>query len=332
MKVIDLLSLKVSMFKSCKHTLKDTYKKDFRIGQVLMMGSEYVDKINHLRQFSGKETEEIESKYKELKSQLPVFTMSCLCGNNGSSDIVQTHNVICLDIDLQDNPDMDPELAKEKLIKLPSVFYVSLSVGGKGIFGLMGLTGSDSFKERFNSVKEYVYKQTGLVVDKVCSNPNRLRFVSYDENPVFKDFDSEIVLYQGMKSDNPSSMYKPILNLSLPKKKYSNDFDDLLDDDKFCVICSDYCINRLGFKTQEYSNWLSHMGCLSTLGVDGERLGVELSRQSPNYKSDEEVIKIMRTLSKKSGQRKYLTRYFKMCKESLGKNWIRDLKKMYEIK
>jgi hypothetical protein len=74
------------------------------------------------------------------------------------------------------------------------------------------------------------------------------------------------------------------------------------------------------------------MGCLSTLGAEGERLGVELSRQSPNYKSDEDVIRIIKTLSKKSGQRRYLTRYFKMCKESLGKNWIKDLKKIYENK
>jgi hypothetical protein len=92
------------------------------IGKALMLGMKFKFQIEELRKYAGKETDEIERKYKNHKTQLSVWTPSCLC-NNGAKDIVSVHNVICIDIDMNDNPNMDPEKAKEDLIKLPSVFY-----------------------------------------------------------------------------------------------------------------------------------------------------------------------------------------------------------------
>lgn len=195
----------------------------------------------------------------------------------------------------------------------------------------MGLSGTDSFKEQFNSVKKYIFDETGYIIDKSCCNPNRLRIISCDDNPRYKDPDSDLVLYQGKTIEKSESIiYKPLLDFSLPQRSKPQNYNDLLNDDKFCIMCSDYCINKLGLKTTDYSNWLSHMGTLSTLGSEGERLGIQLSRQSPKYKSDEDVIKNMRSLSRKGGQREFITRYFRMCKESLGKNWIQEIKTMYD--
>lgn len=329
-----MLKHKVSVFKSCVHTNSNKYMEEMSIYDVLVMGMKYKIPIEELRKYSGKETEEIEKIYKNYKKQFPVWTPSCLC-NNGSKDIVEIYNIICIDIDLQDNPDMDPEKVKEELIKLPSIFYTSLSIGGKGVFGLMGLSGNDSFKERFDSVRNYILKETGYVIDKSCCNPNRLRIISYDENPIFKSFESELVPYNGKVSkvlETKESIYKPLYSFSLPKRNIKrNDYTDLLNDDKFCIICSDYCINKLMIQTTDYSNWLSHLGSLSTLGYEGQELGIQLSRQSPKYQSDEDVIRTMNTLLNKGNQRQYLTRYFRMCKENLGKNWIQELKKLYNV-
>ena len=99
---------------------------------------------------------------------------------------------------------------------------------------------------------------------------------------------------------------------------------------QFCISCARYCIDRLGFKTTDYTNWLSNVGSLSCLGYDGEELAIQLSRQSRGYKSDEDVLKTLKRLSDNQRNRQYLTRYFKMCKESLGKYWIQEIKKMYE--
>lgn len=330
MKVRELLNSEVSVFGTVENTGSSAKMAVSKLSDVLMLGDRYVNQIEDLRRFAGRETADIEKQYKERKSKLPVFTSSCLCGN-GAKDIVTVHNILCIDIDFQDNEGMDAEQAKERLIQLPSVFYTSLSVGGKGVFALIGLSGSEDFKERFNSVKEYIYKKTGYVIDKSCCNPNRLRFISYDSNCLFKDLDSELVLYPNKKSEVQQSSYKPLIDISLPKQKSKYDEVDLLNDDKFCIACADYCINRLGLKTTDYTNWISHIGSLTTLGIEGERLAIQLSQQSKGYKSDNDVLKTMRSLSVKGNQRQFITRYFKMCKERLGKYWIAEIKKLYEL-
>ena len=330
MKVRDILNLEVSVFETLESTGNKSKMKVLKISDTILLGNQYIQKIENLRRFSGKQTSSDEIHYKQLKKQLPVWTTSCLCGN-GTKDIITYHNILCIDIDQHDNEGMDPEIVKNELIKLPSVFFTSLSVGGKGVFGLIGLSGSDDFKERFNSVKEYIYKKTGYVIDKSCCNPNRLRIISYDKDFIFKDLDSELVLYPNKKSDVQESIYKPVLKISLPRKKSKYDEDDLINDDKFCISCVDYCINRLGLKTTDYTNWLSHIGSLSCLGPKGEELGLQLSRQSRGYQSDEDVLKTMKRLPDRVQNRQYLTRYFKLCKENLGKYWITEIKKMYEL-
>ena len=330
MKVKDILQFEVSVFEPIENTGSNAKMKVLRMYDTILIGDRYINQIENLRRFSSKQTIADENQYRQLKKQLPVWTSSCLCGN-GTKDIVKYHNVLCIDIDQQDNVGMDPEQAKQDLMKLPSVFFASLSVGGKGVFALMGLSGSDDFKERFNSVKEYVFKKTGYVIDINCCNPNRLRIISYDKDFIFKDLDSELVLYPNKKSDSQKSTCKPVLEISLPKKKSKYDEVDLLNDDKFCICCANYCINRLGMKTTDYTNWLSNIGSLSSLGFEGEQLAIDLSRQSRGYTGDEDVIKTMNRLSDNQRNRQYLTRYFKLCKDNLGKYWISEIKKIYEL-
>lgn len=329
MTVKELLELKVSVFATVENTKNNLKMNVLRMYDAIRLGEQYIKQIEDCRRFAGKETDVIKNRYKECKRNLPVWTSSCLCGN-GSSDIIQTHNVLCIDIDCDDNIGLDVEKAKMDLMKLPSVFYVSVSVGGRGIFALMGLSGSDDFKERFNSVQEYVLKTTGYVIDKSCCNPNRLRIISYDENCCFKDVNSEVVLYPNKKSNN-HNVYKPLIDIALPKRKSQYDDVELLDDDRFCICCADYCINQLNYQTTDYTNWLSNIGSLSSLGFDGQQLAIQLSRQSRGYKDDNDVIKTLNNLSGKLKNRQYLTRYFKMCKESLGKHWIQEIKSRYGI-
>ena len=137
--------------------------------------------------------------------------------------------------------------------------------------------------------------------------------------------------YPNKKSENQESIYKPVVEISLPKKKSKYDEVDLLNDDKFCISCANYCINRLGMQTTDYTNWLSNIGSLSCLGYDGEQLAIDLSRQSRGYTGDEDVVKTMKRLSDNQRNRQYLTRYFKLCKDSLGKYWIQEIKTMYDL-
>lgn len=332
----DLFMTPVSIFETPMKTKPDSRMEVLPLCSVLMMGHQYKTQIEECRKYSNKETIEIEKRYKDCKTCLPVYTPSCLCGK-GIKDIVRVNNILCIDIDEQDNPGMNPEKVKEDLMKLPSVFFSSLSIGGHGVFGLMGVElnpdncTKEEFTELYKYVKEYIFNLTGYTIDKHCSNVNRLRIISIDDNCIYKDWNDSLELFKWKRSTTKQNIhYKDILDITLPKRNKTTDFTDLLNDDHFCLCCCDFCINQLGIQTTDYQNWISHLGSLTSLGVDGEILGIQLSRQSPHYLSDEDVKKTMKSLSKKNGQRQFLLRYFNMCKRSIGPGWIQEIKNIYE--
>lgn len=331
----------VSVFRTLNMVTPNSRMDVFPLYTVLKLGDTlYKDKIEECRKYSNKDTPDVERKYKELKSCLPVFTTSCLC-RNGVKNVVRINNILCLDIDEQDNKGMDPEKVKRDLLEVPSVFYTSLSVGGKGVFGLMYIDMDldtnnlkEDFKKMYKSVQDYIYTTTGYVIDKQCNNINRVRIVSSDDNPLCKNPDEEIEMFKWVKSKTGNDCviestpkYRDLNDFTLPERIRNQEFLDLLDDDDFCISCVNYCIDRLGIQTTDYQDWISHLGALTSLGMYGESLGIKLSQQSPKYTSDDDVIRTMRSLSKRDGQRHFLLRYFKMCKDSLGPGWIQEIKK-----
>ena len=317
-----IYDFKVSVFYTIKDSNNPSKMKTMTLSDALLLGHKYIPEITHARQFSGKETPEIKAMYDAQKQKLPAFTISCLCGQ-GTKDIVQEHPVICIDIDMQDNPGLDPEKAKNDLIELPNVFYASISIGGKGVFALVLLSGTNRFKERFNALEQYILNKTGYKIDSSCSNPNRLRCISFDDDPVFKI--DNIVPFPALKADS-APMFTQLIQ-GVPKGNHLN--EDLLNDDKFCTAVADYCINHLGIKTGDYADWLSHMGALSTLEMEGEALAQQLSVQSPGYKDADDVRKTLRSTKGKGNHRQYLLRYFKECKDALGHDWIKIIKAQY---
>lgn len=324
----ELYTLPVSVFDTITHSGSTGNMTTMPLHEALSIGNKHTATIEIIRSYAGKETTDIERRYKELKGTLPAFTPSCLCGN-GAKDVVTTHPILCLDIDAKDNMGMDIETAKDYLIALPSIFYVSKSVGGKGIFALMALSGSDDFKERMNAAKKYIYDSTGYIIDKSCSNSNRLRIISYDGDVQYKT--GTIHPFPEKKAEDTSPLYKPTVTLPIITYRTSHGRmeEDLLNDDKFCTAVADYCINHLGIKTGDYADWLSHMGALSTLEMEGEALAQQLSVQSPGYKDADDVRKTLRSTKGKGNHRQYLLRYFKECKDALGHDWIKIIKAQY---
>lgn len=337
MTVCELFHTKVTVFESV--TKQYTSGLTDYLMKLVDMGNHdpYKSQIEYVRQFSGKETKEITESYVNGKKKLPVFTPSCVCGKRGGSDIESITNVLCIDIDEKENPGLDVEQCKEDLMKLPSVFFVSRSIGGRGVYGFVAVdTDIDNFKDTFEFVKTHIYHQTGYVIDENCSNPNRLRFISHDDDFLYKEPKTKVHLLRGEKRVIEPQV-QTVSELNLPLRRRLNKTStqqelELIDDNDFCISCVDYCVNRLGIQTSDYNNWLSHLSCLCTLGPDGEQLGLQLSRQSPGYQSDDDVLKKMKSVSgKKPNSRDYMTRYFHLCKESLGKSWIQDIRRIYDV-
>ena len=158
-------------------------KGEIDILNALNLGQNFKEQIDKIRSVDRKNNEKL---YKQMKMQLPSFTISCVCGKSRKlEDVKQINNVIAIDIDEHDNPTLSVDEIKEIVNNMPFVRYSALSVGGKGIFCLI------PFKKQYANINDFIgvfnalqidFKLKGIVIDKQCKDINHLRFISYDDN------------------------------------------------------------------------------------------------------------------------------------------------------
>lgn len=156
---------------------------DVPLKNAIQMGEEYRENIQQIRNIN-RETNEKE--YKRLKLQMPMFTVSCSCGNS-AKEIDKYTNIICLDIDEKDNQQTNIEEIRKKVNNLPYTLFSSISVGGKGLYILIAVDGEkEAFIPHFKALQDE-FSRIGIVIDKSCKNLNRLRVISYDTESYFNE-------------------------------------------------------------------------------------------------------------------------------------------------
>ena len=156
-------------------------------GKTINLYEYLVDKNNEYKSKYGKIIDKVrqaktEEEKKKLKAEMniPCTTISCLTGKD-KSEIISYNNLICIDIDKQDNQRSVSDIFKD-MCKLKYVAYAGKSVSGRGIFCIIPVTNDkDKFKQHFLAIKEE-FANKNIVIDKNCSNINRLRYYSYDDN------------------------------------------------------------------------------------------------------------------------------------------------------
>lgn len=113
-----------------------------------------------------------------LKQSLPCAMPSLL--------IDKTHSgFIAVDIDgtnHNENLDFSPEQLKQKVSSIANVAYCGYSASGLGVWALIPLFDPTKHLEHFRAL-QIQFKYIGLSIDNSCSNVNRLRFASYDNEP-----------------------------------------------------------------------------------------------------------------------------------------------------
>lgn len=163
--------------------------KNMDIIAAINEGKKYINQINEIRKVD-KATNYV--LYKDLKGKLFAFTPSCVCKGETlkKENVIHINNIIAIDIDKDDNPTLSVEEMKDIVKKLPFVRYCAMSVGGKGIYCLIPFkkefANKDNFKEVFLSLQKD-FAEMGIIIDKSCSNYNRARYVSYDDNEYWND-------------------------------------------------------------------------------------------------------------------------------------------------
>lgn len=227
--------------------------------------------------FKVEEIRKAESKedIRELKnkSNLPCVTISCVTGKK--TEIKSVNNLIAIDIDKQDNNREMSDIFNQ-LKMLNYIAYAGKSVSGKGLYCIIPILDAKSIKDYFNAIKKE-FEEMGIIIDKNCSNVNRLRFYSFDENYYInpnaeiytKKIDRQINItktFEGIKGKNKAeNTIIKIINI-LQKNK-----DEIKQNYKLDI-------------TYDYNNWFRIGAAIAnTFGENGYKYFNAISELSVKY-------------------------------------------------
>ncbi|MBQ1297555.1 MAG: hypothetical protein IIY21_26165 [Clostridiales bacterium] len=177
--VKDILTSKVTMLINHTGWLKGNYiQKDTPLWSVL-----------NPKEFEARCDEVAAAPYhsqeqKDLKDAMPrfyiggTFPKHSICNDK----VIEYTNLVCIDVDRKDNPDMDLEEIRRTLFALDYVFAVYLSASRKGFYAIIPiLDGRDApaYCEYIRRLWKFKYN---IVTDRVAENIARARIISYDKD------------------------------------------------------------------------------------------------------------------------------------------------------
>ncbi len=164
---------------------KNTY--DTNIDRVLTLNDYFHDIQNsssrkvsvyrHAIKKYGKNSDEA----KEIKLNIPAVTMSGVFNERNDNGLrTEFTNVIVLDLDAQDNPDINLDDAVAKMKEIPYTLATHKSCSGKGLAVYVLV---EEWKSNTYKFARMLYElHTSYIFDNATSNLSRLRYVSNDEN------------------------------------------------------------------------------------------------------------------------------------------------------
>lgn len=125
------------------------------------------------------------NKIKVLKNKLPAVTISGTFKIRKTEELIAHSKRICIDIDGKHNPSIKNwEDLRTTLGSWKEVEFSALSASGKGVFVVIVLSHPDNHLEHFYAL-ERAFKNQGIVIDAICKDLPRLRFMSYDADAIY---------------------------------------------------------------------------------------------------------------------------------------------------
>ena len=275
------------------------------------------------------------------KRKLPCATLSGrFVPTRGKSNLVEHSGFICVDIDDHyEERDSNGEMRSytqntagvpELLRQLPFVLYASHSVGGVGYFALIPLGPIDeghTHEWYFDRLKEE-FQLYGIVIDRACRDVTRLRFCSYDSNPIRN---AQAVPFLGQqrfvsrnerKRQEEEAKRQALIEAMRAKRRYesSSDADTFRQLDRLV----DKIVGRNINTTKGYQEW-SRVGLLlaSALGEDGRSYFHRLSAMDKSYNHSDSDKKYDLCLKTNGGKSK-IGSVFYFFAENYKVWWYKD--------
>ena len=119
-------------------------------------------------------------RQKKMKSRLPAITPAGIFTIRRADSLREPSGYMSIDLD---NLEGKTTETKELLMDFPGLCYCGLSVRGNGLFLIIKIASPEKYVEHLEAVFNDL-KELGLSPDPACKDISRLRFVSYDPDPV----------------------------------------------------------------------------------------------------------------------------------------------------
>lgn len=317
MKTKDILMTPVTLLASASgYNGKGEYvQRDVPLGAVLELGRQWKDNIRQLREMDDLDEQ------KKCKLKFPCWTAGGTFPQKQLFDnaITSYSNLMVIDIDAHDNPDIDLNEIKQYLFDYEFTVLVSKSIRGNGLYALIAIGDGFFTKEYYQAMVGFLERQYGVRVDSVCGNIARKRFISYDDEILIKGDEVDIVPLQGKFNRQEKTAYKP----KGGALGYSDEFT--------CCAIS-LLIEKYGYKANTEPEWFMDGIRLATFGEWGRKLFIELSRRSDKYRSDREVNSKFDSCVKRTRfDKSCLSYYFGRLKAIIGPDWIQAVKQYGSI-
>lgn len=231
------------------------------------------------------------AKQKKMKKRLPSFSVSGVFkGGRLIKNLSTPSNFICIDIDQKDNTNITNfSEFKDFAEAFPWVAYCGLSCRGKGFFLVIPYADSTKHKKYFDFI-EKLFSLYGVVIDRTCRNINRLRFVSFDDEPYINEDATpfDFVL--------PSEPPKKMKSEKVERKPSGEDGDQNLEALRAAILQKKVDI------TPTYEAWWKCLCAVATeLGDAGEDYAHDLCQFYGGYSVEETSKKYREALKNGAG-------------------------------
>lgn len=160
---------------SCAHRVFNTDISRCNLWEFLTTTTQELQgSLARVRETTGKERQ-------NLKTQLlPIVTPSVLVKDKRDTEHINGYtNIMCLDIDKKDNPNMGLDAILGKLKRLPYVAVAQKSASSEGYCVFIPIKHANKHTEHFLAL-EQDFAEMGIVIDKACKDVVRARYYSFD--------------------------------------------------------------------------------------------------------------------------------------------------------
>ena len=169
-----------------------------------------------------------EELYKKIKQNSMVVTPTGVFNSGASKtrDNLIPNGVICIDIDTDLTDEQEHAIYNDEY-----TFVAHKSFGGSGLCVFVKID-PKKIDDAYSAISKYYYDTYGIVTDLSCSNPNRLRFLS---------FDPDILVVDSAKRFNVRIEKKDRLPQNTTYIFTRNDFDNILSQirDRHIDLCKE---------------------------------------------------------------------------------------------